>query len=54
MRALLGSLGVRRQEGGLLESYLMFESAYTQVLIELGYRDAMTRADELRAFLEAA
>lgn len=54
MRALLGALGARGRDGGLLESYLLFESAYTTELIELGYRDAMARGEELRAFLRGA
>lgn len=54
MRALLGVLGVQQSQGGLLESYLLFESAYTQMLIDIGYRDAMARAAELRAFLKIA
>ena len=34
-------------------SYLLFESAYTRALIDLGRRDTLARRDEVLAFLEA-
>jgi NTE family protein len=52
MRTLLRGIGVRDDAGGALVSYLMFEAAYTQKLIDLGYRDAMARRGELSVFLD--
>lgn len=52
VRALLGVLGGRRERRGLLASYLLFESDFTRLLIELGYRDTLTREQEVRDFLQ--
>jgi NTE family protein len=40
------------RQGGALTSYLLFEQPYTRALIDLGYKDAMDRQEEVKAFLE--
>lgn len=51
VRALLEVLGAHRGNGAGLASYLLFESAYTRVLIDLGYADTLARQDEVLTFL---
>ena len=51
VRALLEVLGAHRGNGAGLASYLLFESAYTRVLIDLGFTDTLTRQDEVLGFL---
>jgi NTE family protein len=51
LRSLLRVMGAKGSAGAQLASYLMFESGFTQELIELGYQDAMVRRDELAGFI---
>lgn len=51
VRFLLRTLGAAPPSGEALLTYLLFESTFCQELIELGYRDAMARKDELLAFI---
>jgi len=52
VRKMLCGTGATDAGGGALVSYLLFEPSYTQALIDLGYRDAMVRRDELTTFFE--
>jgi NTE family protein len=48
---LLRGIGAMNRRGGALASYLLFEREYTQALIDLGRKDTMARAAQVRAFL---
>jgi NTE family protein len=50
LRYLLRGLGVRKERGADLLSYLAFEQSYVEKLIDLGVNDTLARAEELRAF----
>lgn len=52
IRLLLRLVGVMRGSGANLVSYLLFERHYCRALIDLGYQDALSRRDEILAFLE--
>jgi NTE family protein len=52
LRLLLRGIGAMNRQGGALTSYLLFEQPYTRALIDLGYKDAMNRQEEVKAFLE--
>ncbi len=54
MRILLRTKNSGSPGGSHLLSYLLFEAAFTQELVDLGIRDATTRAAELRGFLGAS
>lgn len=51
VRALLEVLGANRGNGAALASYLLFESAYTRVLIDLGCSDTLARSEQVLTFL---
>jgi NTE family protein len=51
VRVLLRGLGAMNRKGMQLASYLLFESGFTQELIAMGYSDAMSMEEDLRAFL---
>lgn len=54
VRTLLGGLGVSSSasdvKGAALASYLLFESAYTSELMQLGYADALRQQDDILKF----
>ena len=52
LRVLLRSMGALNSSGSELMSYIMFQSAYTRELIELGYQDAMAQSNKLLDFLK--
>ena len=51
VRALLRGITGRNSSEGRLLSYLLFEQAYTQQLIKLGYNDALQVKDQLYKFI---
>jgi NTE family protein len=51
VRYLLHGLGSTEGTGATLLSYLLFDNRYTRALLDLGYRDALARRDEIGAFL---
>lgn len=51
VRALLEILGAHKGNGAGLASYLMFESSYTRVLIDMGWQDAMNQREAVLDFL---
>jgi NTE family protein len=48
---MMEGLGTSRADTGDLMSYLLFDSSYTQDLIQLGYQDASKRIDEIETFI---
>jgi NTE family protein len=53
IRMLLGAIGALEARGGLLLSYLLFDSSYTRELMRLGQADARARKSEILGFLRA-
>jgi NTE family protein len=53
VRHLMDGLGTPDAQSADLMSYLLFDAAYTRALIQIGYRDAGERIDEIEAFLRA-
>jgi NTE family protein len=51
VRYLLEGLGTPDAQSADLMSYLLFDAAYTRALVDIGYRDAHVRIDEIEAFL---
>ncbi len=54
VRFVVSSMGGSRASSADFLSYLMFQPEYTSLLMELGYDDAMRRADAIDEFLAAA
>jgi NTE family protein len=53
VRMVLDGLGTPDAQSADLMSYLLFDATYTRTLMEIGYRDADDRIDEIRDFLQA-
>ncbi len=51
VRYLMEGLGTPDAQSADLMSYLLFDAAYTRALIEIGYRDAAERVEEIEDFL---
>jgi len=51
-RTALKLLGIYKSGGKGLTSYLMFNKEFCNALIELGYKDANNRKDEIKQFLD--
>jgi NTE family protein len=51
VRVLLDGLGTPDAQSADMMSYLLFDSFYTRTLVQIGYRDASERIDEIEAFL---
>ncbi|MGB3622916.1 MAG: patatin-like phospholipase family protein, partial [Ketobacter sp.] len=51
VRYMMEGMGTPDAQSADLTSFLLFDSAFTRELIQLGYRDAADRIDEIEAFL---
>ncbi|EKF75235.1 hypothetical protein A11A3_04625 [Alcanivorax hongdengensis A-11-3] len=54
VRFFLRGSGATRSPGASAMSYLLFQPGFTRTLLELGRKDALARADDIRAFLSEA
>jgi NTE family protein len=54
LRYVMDGLGTPDAQSADLSSYLLFDGAYTETLVDLGRRDAEARLPEIEAFLHAA
>ena len=54
IRYLMDGLGTPDAQSADLMSYLLFDGAFARELIQLGYRDAQQRIDQIEEFLVAA
>ncbi|MBN3855415.1 MULTISPECIES: patatin-like phospholipase family protein [unclassified Paraburkholderia] len=52
VRMMLGAMGGNRASGAAFASYLLFERAFTEELIELGYRDTQAKSEVLLMWLK--
>jgi NTE family protein len=53
VRYMIDGLGTPDAQSADLMSYLLFDGTYTRTLLDIGYRDASARIDEIEAFLRA-
>ena len=53
IRTMSQGLGSSREQAPNFLSYLLFESAYIEYLLDLGYRDALAQAEEIQRFVQA-
>ena len=53
VRRILEGLGAPDTQSAELSSYMLFDRDYTRALVDLGYRDAARRGDEIESFLAA-
>src|SRR5262249_42868462 len=53
VRYLMDGLGTPDAQSADLMSYLLFDSAYTRALVDVGHRDASERIEEIESFLRA-
>lgn len=54
VRTMLGGIGATEARGATLASYLLFESSYTQELIELGKKDTLEKREQVCSFFAEA
>jgi len=53
LRFVLDGLGTPDAQSADPMSYLLFDSAYTRTLVDIGYRDADARIGEIEALISA-